>query len=103
MMTTCVDDLRGLLRANNAHRVVSILHCTLARVEMLAPADVRAALTPVGGAFTIFFDNWGCCSRRCEGHLVRRPLHGLRGPRDRHASWRRCGVAFAGLPLRARR
>jgi hypothetical protein len=43
-----------LLREQNAHRIVTILHRALARAERNAPAAAQGAFIPVGAAFDVF-------------------------------------------------
>lgn len=52
--TTAVDGLAGVLREQNAHQIVTILHRALARAEQNAPAAAQGAFIPVGAAFNVF-------------------------------------------------
>lgn len=45
------DGLVGILREQNAHRIIAILHRALACAELKAPAAAQGAFIPVGAAF----------------------------------------------------
>jgi phosphatidylserine/phosphatidylglycerophosphate/cardiolipin synthase-like enzyme len=51
--TVASNGLGGILRHQNAHEVVAVLHRALARAEALAPAAARGAFIPVGAEFDI--------------------------------------------------
>lgn len=48
------DGLVGILREQNAHQIVAILHRALARAELNAPAAAQGAFIPVGAVFDVF-------------------------------------------------
>ena len=52
--TVAVDGLESVLRKQNAHQIVAILHRALARAERNAPAVAQGAFIPAGAAFDVF-------------------------------------------------
>ncbi len=46
--------LKGMLREQNAHSIMAILHRALARAELNAPTSAQGAFIPVGAAFDMF-------------------------------------------------
>ena len=53
-LKVAADNLDGLLRARNAHTIVTIVHRALARVELKVPPEGRGAFVAVGNAFEAF-------------------------------------------------
>jgi hypothetical protein len=48
------DNLKTVLRDQNAQKIAAILHRALARAELAAPATVRGAFIPIGEVFSVF-------------------------------------------------
>lgn len=48
------NGLGSVLRTQNAHEIITILHRALARAESVAPATSSGAFIPVGAAFNVF-------------------------------------------------
>ena len=54
VLTTCAQNLAGLIRKQNAQQILAVVHQAFAKAELLAPPAAQGTFIPVGQTFTAF-------------------------------------------------